>query len=81
MPPFLFRSLISRLTNDGRWPIVDPALFKAGGESRSDPPLFRIGEEIVEELLESEAVLTPFGDGGGRGGLVSLWPTILLWRP
>lgn len=73
-------SLIFRLTNDARGPtIVDPALFKAGGESRSDPPLFRTGEETVEELLETEAVSTSLGDGDG--GLVSLWPTILLWRP
>lgn len=78
---FLCQKLGIALTNGARGAIVDPALFRAGGESRSDPPLFKIGEETEEEPLESglAVVLTSVGEGG----LVSLsrWPTILLWRP
>lgn len=78
---FLCRELGIALTNGARWAIVDPALFRAGGESRSDPPLFKIGEETEEEPPESEP--TVVSTSVGESGLVSLsrWPTVLLWRP
>lgn len=67
---FLCRELDIALTNGVRGAIVDPALFRAGGESRSDPPLFKTGEVTEEEPLESEAAAALTSAGEGR--LVSL---------